>query len=73
MSDTVFVPLLGEGVPVWRPVAALRVSEHTYVIADAASSDEEWQFAPGSTVRCEPHTFQDGSEGLVAVEQINAK
>jgi hypothetical protein len=59
---TVYVPLLREGVDVWRPVAATRQGESMFRLIASQPEDEVWCFPPGSIVRCE----QRGSD-LVAV------
>jgi hypothetical protein len=65
---TVFVALRDEGVDVWRPVEAEHLTESIYRLAEAPPLEGEvWEFAPGSTVRCERRELSEGS-GLVAVE-----
>jgi len=68
----IYMPLLDEGVPVWRPVEALQVRDDIYrvVSADSGFPSEQWQFSTGSLVRCKSHTFADGVIGLAAYEQI---
>ena len=70
---TIYVALLNEGVEVWRPVRAERVGEDSYVLLGPAPDgavydpdDEEWEFKPGTVVRCERHAFSGGSSGFVA-------
>jgi hypothetical protein len=72
-SDTskiiVFVRLLDEGTPVYRPVCAMRLGAHAYrldAMAEYESSDERWEFPPGSIVEAEAR--QLGTEAaLVAI------
>lgn len=65
---TVYVALRDEGVDVWRPVDAEQLTESIYRLADEPPvKGEVWQFAPGSTVRCELRELSDGL-ALVAVE-----
>jgi hypothetical protein len=65
--ETVYVALRDEGVDVWRPVEAERISESVYRLANVSVLDaEEWEFSPGSTVRCELRELSDG-QALVAV------
>ena len=55
-SDTqIYVALLDEGVDVWRPVQAERLSGNTYRILNQPydRSVEAWQFEPGDVVLCE--------------------
>lgn len=74
MSDidgTVYVRLLDEGVPVFRPVPARQLAEGVYVlerIPDYDAADESWEFQPGTEVRCEYREL-GGDTVLVAVAQ----
>jgi hypothetical protein len=71
MSATIFVSLLGEGTPVWRPVSADHIREDVYRIVSSPFDDTEtWQFIPGDTVRCREQTFTGGETGLAAYERI---
>ncbi len=65
---TVYVALRGEDIDVWRPVKARRVSDLMYRIIEQPydPESETWEFAPGSTVRCEERILSDGP-ALVAV------
>jgi len=71
---TIYVYLLNEGTPCWRPVEAVTVEGDTYRIlsTNADSEDEEWEFNTGDLVRCEHKSFSGGEEGLVAVERLPA-
>ena len=69
----VYVALLGgEGVAVWRPVAAERVGEALYRLDGPVPDGESWQFQPGEVVRCEQRDFADGKQALTAVERARA-
>ncbi|MFO7690717.1 MAG: hypothetical protein R6W83_09240 [Cryobacterium sp.] len=68
----VYVALLGEGTEVWRPVAAIEVSTGHFRLLGSSPVEESWQFPPGALVRCEPHVFSGGEQGLVAVEAADA-
>ena len=51
MSDeTIYVPLRDEGIDVWRPVLARRVSGDSYLILDQDYDRdvETWEFEPGT-------------------------
>ena len=63
----VFVRLVGEGTPVWRPVPAVHVSDGMYRLGGAQTPDEQWEFEPGTVVRCAQRRFSDGTEGLAAI------
>lgn len=67
---TVYIKLLNEGTPVFRPAQAERVEKDTVKllpVADYNQRDEEWEFPPGSIVRCEGRVM-DGENTLVAIE-----
>jgi hypothetical protein len=49
---TIYMPLLDEGVGVWRPVQARRIAGDVYLISGEVPEGEQWAFAPGSKVRC---------------------
>jgi len=57
MTDVaqIYIALLDEGVDVWRPVQAERLSGNTYRILSQAYDRriESWQFEPGDVVLCE--------------------
>ncbi len=72
-TATIFVRLVDEGVDVWRPVPARRLSEATYQLSDApAPDDEAWSFQPGDIVVAE-HRLLDGvaSRELFAVARAS--
>src|SRR6266480_4187155 len=58
-SVTIYMPLLNEGTDCWRPVSATPVEGDRYRIDEQGYNrdDEEWQFPPGSIVRCHLHYF----------------
>ena len=64
----IYVPLLEEGVDVWRPVDAREEGPGVYrIISTKSDPDEVWQFAEGSVVRCEER-IADGAQCLFAIE-----
>jgi hypothetical protein len=68
----IFVELLDEDMPSWRPVAAQRLGSGLFRIVGTVPEDEVWRFQPGQTVRCTEHAFADGTCGPVAVERADA-
>jgi hypothetical protein len=58
----IYVQILDEGTPVYRPVEADFVAHGIYRLKESRSydSDECWEFPPGSLVKCEERTLQDG-------------
>ena len=68
---TIYVALLNESVPVWRPVVAARRANDVYLILSTNDDPEceEWEFQSGTLVRCERRTLNEG-ERLVAVERV---
>jgi hypothetical protein len=69
----IYVPLLDEGLDVWRPVRARRLSRDTYLILDQPydRAVETWQFEPGTVVRCRRER-REGAPILVASEAVRA-
>jgi hypothetical protein len=67
---TIYMPLLNEGTDVWRPVEATQLSAGTYRVEGEMPDDEEWMFAPGTAVRCEPKLLS-GGECLTAIQAAN--
>jgi hypothetical protein len=68
-TETIYIPLLNEGVEVWRPVQGKKVSAFVYRIETENSDpeDEKWQFSTGTYVRCGLRALS-GGERLVAIE-----
>lgn len=68
-TATVHVRLLGEGIDVWRPVAAERLGESTYRLSETLRpTDEVWSFSPGDVVVVE----RGETEALIAVARATA-
>jgi hypothetical protein len=70
---TVYVKLLGEGTDVWRPTQAERVDENIVRLlptADYGACDEQWEFLPGSIVRCE-NRILSGEEVVVVISRAD--
>ena len=64
LRRTVYVKLLDEGVDVWRPVTAEVLRDGTYRLEPTEGydpEDEQWEFLPGSVVRCEVRRLSGGS------------
>ncbi len=73
-TDTVeiYVPLLNEGTDVLRPTKGLLIGRDTVQVVATADYDpavEEWEFPPGSRVRCDSE-FRDGRTLLVARHRV---
>jgi hypothetical protein len=61
-EEIVYMPLLGEGLEVSRPVKAVHQGEDIYLIVEQeVCSTEEWLFPPSSQVRCELHHDLEGT------------
>ena len=70
----IYVQLLDEGTDVCRPVDARLVNDSVYEIVPLSnydSLDEEWEFPPGSFVRCK-NKLSDGKQILVAHEKVES-
>lgn len=66
-TQTVYVALLNEGTRVCRPVQAKRLRDDVFELLSEATHDpsvEEWQFPPGSVVRC---CYEKWSDGVVLI------
>lgn len=69
----VYVALLNEGTPVWRPTRAVDLGKGLYRLLptdDYDSADEEWEFLPGTIVKCALET-REGEKILVVRERAN--
>jgi hypothetical protein len=66
--ETIYVALLDEGIDVWRPVEAERLSPDRYRIVgpDYDPAVERWEFEPGAIVTCRRET-REGRQILVAI------
>jgi hypothetical protein len=71
LLEIVYVPLLNEGTSVSRPTQARHIDGNHYELLATSNydpRDEEWEFLPGSIVRCERF---DGH--LKAIALVQAK
>ena len=69
----IYVPLLHEGTDVLRPTKGLRLESETVQVlatADYDPSFEEWEFPPGSKVKCVTE-IKNGRKLLVARQRID--
>jgi hypothetical protein len=66
----IYIALLNEGVPCWRPVEAEKFSSGSFRILSTKPDDEQWQFQPGDVVYCQEQQFQ-GGRGLVACKKAS--
>jgi hypothetical protein len=72
MADEIYIPLLDEGVDVYRPAPAHQIGPSIYIILrpdDYDPEDENWAFPPGTTVIGEPRQLAGGTV-LTAVRRI---
>ena len=69
---TIYIPLLNEGVDVWRPAPAISLGNDIFQVLKTADYDvagEDWQFPPGTSVRCAIEV-KEGEKILVAKETV---
>ena len=69
-EEKIYIQLLDEGTPTWRPTSGVRMDELIYKVLATKNydpADEKWEFTPGSIVRCERQE-KGGEEIMVAVE-----
>ena len=72
VSTQIYIALLDEGTPVWRPASAAHLRDDIYRIIQQPSVDDRWEFVAGEHVRCREQAFADGQRGLVAYEKADA-
>jgi len=71
MADQIYIPLLDEGVDVWRPAPAWRIDPTRYILLrppDYDPATETWAFPPGSVV--EVSTRQIDQQPTLAAERL---
>ena len=71
-TKDVYVRLLNEGTLVLRPTRAISCGTDMYQLLPTMNydpDDEEWEFVPGTTVRCVCE-FREGEELLIANEKV---
>ena len=71
---TIYLRLVDEEIPMWRPVEARVVGRDTFEITEEPPGPdiEEWEFGTGSIVRVE-HRQLAGGMCLVAVERVGPR
>jgi hypothetical protein len=72
--EVIYIPLLGEGLPVLRPTQERFMGSGVFLILptpDYGPNIEHWEFPPGSKVQC-VREYRDGNELLVARNLIRA-
>ncbi|GGZ25402.1 hypothetical protein GCM10011273_08470 [Asticcacaulis endophyticus] len=62
----VYVELLDEGTPVWRPSSAIKVDGNVFVLTNENHdpNTEQWSVLPGSLITIEQQQITDGSLGV---------
>ena len=73
-TEQIYIPLLDEGVDVWRPTQGEHLGGDTYRVLPTPTydpADEKWEFPPGSRVICEPRQLS-GRRVLAAVRSAPA-
>jgi hypothetical protein len=66
-TETIYMPLLDEGVDVWRPVLAQRLDGGRFLVVEQHydRDAEQWAHEPGTIVLCSPRDL-DGQQVLAA-------
>ena len=68
-----YIPLLNEGTDVLRPTTGIVLGPNTVQVLPTSDYDpaiEEWEFPPGSSVRCAAEV-RGGREVLVARHRVD--
>lgn len=66
---TIYVQLLDDGLPCWRPAEAEQLADGAFRIIGKPPEDERWAFQPGDIVQCKERHFENG-RGLVAYKRL---
>lgn len=75
MMSEIYIELLDEGTPTWRPTKAVDRGNGVYLVLptdDYDEDDEKWAFPPGSFVACE-RVIDGAEETLVARRLVSEK
>jgi hypothetical protein len=68
----IYIQLLGDEEGTLRPTQGAPVGKDLYRVLPIPNydiADEEWEFTPGTTVRCEARTYRNQGY-LLAVEKV---
>lgn len=74
VENTIYIQLLNEGLVTARPAPAKALEANIFLVLepeDYDPEDEEWEFVPGSIVRCQETDWGDGRILYLAVEKLN--
>jgi hypothetical protein len=71
-TETIYIPLVNEGTPVWRSVSAKILSPAVFQIEDSEPEDEEWLYTTGQNVQVEQRVFADGKCGWTATGKASS-
>jgi len=77
VKKTIYIKLLNEGSEAWRPTLGEEMRDNIFRVlptSDYDPEDEEWEFIPGSIVRCKLQQKSDRGKPnyvFVAVEKFN--
>jgi|GEM_PF-1128574 len=71
-TETIYIPLVNEGTPVWRPASAKVVSPAIFQIEDSEPKEEEWLYKTGQNVLVEQRVFADGKCGWAATGKASS-
>ncbi len=69
----IYITLLNEGTSVVRPTLGNRIKDNIFEVLPTENydpNDEEWEFPPGSLVKCEEEEVASGKRLLIAVEEF---
>lgn len=70
-KKTIYIELLEEGTPCWRPVESEYLGNELYRIIGVKPDDEVWAFSIGDVLKCKMKTFKGDRPQLVAHEKVN--
>jgi len=77
VKEKIYIKLLDEGIDTWRPTFGEKIEKNIYKILptkDYNPNEEEWEFIPGTIVKCECQKRDLGRgeriDVLVAVKKV---
>jgi hypothetical protein len=71
-DEIIYIKLLDEVIDVWRPTMGIQIDDFIFLVLPTEkyeSLDEEWEFPPGTRVRCRKKMI-NGHPSFVAFEEV---
>ena len=68
--EQIYMPLLDEGIDVWRPVDAERIGPKIFRVIGPVPEGEAWAFQTGEIIHCQEKQLSDGTHN-VATQKVS--